>query len=451
MAESIDLFFGMTGDGVVTSRINAMTRSFKGLERGYRTTSQLGKLANMGSKAVQAGSAIGAGRGLVNLLTPENLSLLSRYIIRPIKLDMRKLTRVIKPNFTKITDTISELSKKISAELKLTKIWARGQIIKSAISSKATYMSSLVAGYLGSKYSLVKDYTKDKILKVSSYGKKKAIDFSRYSYRGLQGFVGSKFRESRFKDFMERSDLDKLNKIQSRFLAGLLAKAYGRFKLYTGVGKVGEGFRDRIEKRQEEVFKMVRGILAKVGGNLFVKPLTILNRQISKVSKVVTNIAPVALAFLKNRYVLLAGLFVTAVAAVDRRIGETLNKAISKISNLTSKSVSYIVRSTQLGAQTIAYILKRTIEIPTGLDLGSKYSAPDFTKETIDKMKELGYISPSQIKEHLDRAIEFNKNHVETYIEDFKKNVIDALNKQTEQRLKSIDDLLFTQYRESRI
>jgi len=427
MAESIDLFFGMTGDGVVTSRINSMTRSFKGLERSYRGASRLGSLVG---KAATFGSAVGAARGLggigQSILTPENLSLLSRYVIRPIRLDIRKLSRVIKPNFTKITDTISKLSKNLYAELKLTKLFIKTQALKGSVSTAG----SLIYGYIGSK---VIPFLGLAVKKVSNAA-------SLYAFKKMQSFIGSKFRRSRYDKFMKLGTLQQLNKIVSRIGAGGIAKMYGAYRLLTGLGRVGEGFRASIKKRQAEVFKSVRTYLAKKGG-----------RGI----QVISSAAPIALAFLKNPYVILAGLLLASTAAiavaVDRRLAPIISKITNWVTSKTSKAVNWIVRGNMIAAQTLAYKTRRAIELATGKDMGSKYSAPDVSPEMMKAMREQGIMSPARIKDFLEEHLRLYGQQFETNLEDYKKTLIDTLNKQTDARLKAIDDLLYTQYRESRI
>jgi hypothetical protein len=422
MADSVELLFGIQGSEQVAARVRAMSSSFKGLERNYRNVSKLGKLANATGGALSAASAIGAGRGLgqlaTSLLTPENMNLLSRYITRPIALDFRRLNRAVKPKFEKVKDSINELSKKLMHEIVASRAWTKMQLLKTA--AKSSILKTAAAVYAALKLrkgaELVGKGTEITIRTVSRTNRRLKL-IERRLQRAIADMKVKRALSQNEYRIERRKRIDAINVILRR--RG--KKDYGR-------GPVAVAARKTI--------LVGRRATRAIGG--------LAKSSISFLS-----------AFVKNPYVLIAAGIVAAASTiailVDRRLAPVISKIVNWVSNLVSTAVTKAMRYTAVGLQTIAYTTRRLIEQATGKDLGSKYSAPDLSPELIQKMNDLKVTKPEDIHRMVEENIKGYAKKFETNLEDYKKNVLDAVNEQSKKRLSSIDDLLFTQAREARI
>lgn len=417
MAESLELLFGMTGDAAVASRINALNRSFKGLER---TTKGFSRLAG-------GVASFGALRGGVqSIFSPDNIALLNRHIIRPITLDMRKLARYIKTH-PALKRAGSFLSSKVS------------QIANSDVMKK------------------IKDYMDVNFKKLSSVIgsqlKKLAPALSRLSgftggvIGGATGSISAKFATMAFGSQRMYQIFRSLSR-SGRPISGLISTAIEdrlETRLFNKFGISHTSIRGKdyyTKGRAKSRFGKIREIL-----NIQAHRASLFGvRQAARLERFAGRGIGVAYSSVVSAvkrifpYAMVATAVAGFLAATDRRVEAFFKKWAQRGEYYLSKTLSLSMMGWQYMLKSAAYAIS-----------GSKYVAFDASKKVAEEIKNRGLSSPAEIKQYIDQMLNWNLKKWEANQKDFKENLILELNKLSEKRLKPIDDLLYTQLRDARL
>jgi hypothetical protein len=405
MTEAVNLFFGMSGDGIINSKISAMNRNFKSFDRTAKGFGRLGQMAMRGGSVM---ALAGAGR---SILSGDNLAMLRDGILRPMRLDMRKLAR-----FARNTETFKKLKDYIDKGL-------------ANVASRVAHMAKGIGKALSKLPLAARAATMAATVGSAAAAFFGARGILRGGLWGIRNIARNRGRASQ----RAQNLLNYYNTRQSQQQRNNLLRNMGYSP--AEIARRGPDIMARESRILQRSVNRNR-FVSRVAGSAAIG----YRRGVRAIGNATTSTINIASIVLSHWSVKIAAGLVAFFASADRRVGAFVAKWGNKLSLMAS-------RITKQAATGWSYIIKKAAYSITG----SKYMAFDSSKLVAEQMKKKGINDPTQIRRWVEHNLAQSKKEFANNFEDFKKNLLEEVNNLAGARIKAIDDLLAAQMRESRL